>query len=298
MIDKTYSRRRFLRQSAVTMAGLPLLGMLPQMPVLKENPTVQDVIDLLIEACTGEPLSDTVDTVKSGDPTQLCTGIASTFLATAEVIKTAAEKDVNLIITHEPTFYNHLDETDWLENDPVYEYKRKLLEDNGIVVWRFHDYWHKHEPDGILHGFLRAVGWKPYLQENRENTCLIPETSLKELAAFFKGQLGLDRCFYAGDLDMRFRHVALLPGAWGREKQIQTLRREDVEVLVVGEVAEWETSEWVRDAQSAGLKKGLIVLGHAMSEEPGMEYLAEWLQPKVPDVPVHHLPAGDPFQPV
>jgi putative NIF3 family GTP cyclohydrolase 1 type 2 len=246
----------------------------------------------------GEPLQDTVDTVKSGDPTQPCTGIASTFLATAEVIKAAAERNVNLIITHEPTYYNHLDETDWLEDDPVYEFKRKLLEDNGIVVWRFHDYWHRHQPDGILHGFLKAVGWRPYLQEDRQNTCLIPETSLKELAAFFKGQLKLDRCFYVGDPALRFRNVALLPGAWGRLRQIETLRREDVEVVVVGEVLEWETCEWVRDAHTAGMKKGLIVLGHAMSEEPGMEYLTEWLRPKVPDVAVYHIPATDPFKPV
>jgi hypothetical protein len=73
------------------------------------------------------------------------------------------------------------------------------------------------------------------------------------------------------------------------------LRRDDVEVLVCGEVREWETSEYVRDAVSSGRSKGLIVLGHAKSEEPGMEWLAERLRLLLPEVAVFHIPAGNPF---
>ena len=39
----------------------------------------------------------------------------------------------------------------------------------------------------------------------------------------------------------------------------------------------------------------MIVLGHVFSEEPGMEWLAEWLQPKLPGIPVLHIPSGEPF---
>ncbi len=293
------TRRTFLHRAGAVAAGaaMPFWMLNTQAPSLQTNASIQDVIDLIVAAC-GPPIPNTVDTVKSGDPTRPCTGIATTFLATTEVIRQAVARGANLIITHEPTYYNHLDETDWLRDDPVYRYKRALLEDNGVVVWRFHDYWHQHEPDGILHGFLKAVGWLPYLQKDKEVTCVIPETTLQELAAFFKAQLGLRRTFYTGDPGMRFRQVALLPGAWGRQKQLEHLRRDDIEVAVVGEVAEWETCEWVRDANSAGLKKGLIVLGHAESEEPGMAYLADWLRPRVPEIDVTHLPATDPFQPV
>lgn len=293
------SRRAFLRQTSTVATGalFPFWSWNRDVPPLAAEATIQEVIDLIIGAC-GPPIADTVDTVKSGDPSRPCAGIATTFLATTEVIKRAVARGVNLIITHEPTFYNHLDETAWLEDDPVFRYKQALLEDNGVVVWRFHDYWHQHEPDGILHGFLQAVGWQPYLQRDVEVTCKIPETTLKELAAFFKAQLGLRRTFYTGDPDMCFRRVALLPGAWGRQKQLEQLRRDDIEVAVVGEVAEWETCEWVRDANSAGWSKGLIVLGHAESEEPGMNYLSQWLRPRVPGIEVVHLPATDPFQPV
>ena len=40
-----------------------------------------------------------------------------------------------------------------------------------------------------------------------------------------------------------------------------------VDALITGEVFEWETSEFARDAWHLGLGKGLIVTGHAASEE-------------------------------
>src|SRR5687768_18188792 len=43
--------------------------------------------------------------------------------------------------------------------------------------------------------------------------------------------------------------------------------------LFRSEVAEWETSEYIRDARAQGLQRSLVVLGHAQSEEPGMRWL-------------------------
>ncbi|MEO6686626.1 MAG: Nif3-like dinuclear metal center hexameric protein, partial [Dyadobacter sp.] len=82
---------------------------------------------------------------------------------------------------------------------------------------------------------------------------------------------------------------------WGGPMQVSTAEKEKPDVLIVGELSEWETAEYIRDARSFGQKISLIVLGHAMSEEPGMEWFAEWLQPKLPDVKITHLASGDPF---
>ncbi len=258
--------------------------------------TIQEVIDLIIDAIPGAPQEGSVDTVKAGDPSQSVTGIVTTFLATAKVIQTARERGANLIITHEPTFYHHLDEVDWLQGDPVYTAKRRLLEEHNLVVWRFHDYWHLHRPDGITTGALKKLGWQAYASPDELNLCLIPPTPLAELALFLKETFGSPMVRVMGDPAMTCRRVGLLLGAWGGRRQIQFLGRDDVEVLVCGEVREWETTEYVRDAAQAGREKGLIVVGHALSEEPGMEWLVPWLQPRVPDVPVTHVPAGDPFR--
>ena len=96
---------------------------------------------------------------------------------------------------------------------------------------------------------------------------------------------------------MPMTKVALLPGASGEVKQVKFLERDDVEVLVAGEASEWETVEYVRDAVTQGRHKALILLGHEVSEEPGMEYCAKWLQGLFPNIPVEFIKAGTPFVP-
>ena len=43
------------------------------------------------------------------------------------------------------------------------------------------------------------------------------------------------------------------------------------------------------------MNKAMIVLGHANSEEAGMEYCGKWLRQFVTEVPIKFIPAGDPF---
>jgi putative NIF3 family GTP cyclohydrolase 1 type 2 len=258
--------------------------------------TIQDVIDTIMASIPGAPREDTVDTVKSGDPSQPVTGIVTTFIATCRVIERAIELGANLIITHEPTYYTHRDEVAWLEGDPVYAFKRDMLESNGIVVWRFHDYWHMHRPDGIMTGVLKRLGWEAYTDPGQRGRCTVPATTLSELVTTIKERLGIETVRVAGDPSMPCRRVALFVGAVPGEMQVQALGQKEVDVLVCGETQEWTACEYVRDAACSGVQKALVVLGHANSEEPGMHWLVEWLRPRVPDVAITHVPAGDPFR--
>lgn len=308
MKKENLPRRNFLKQSSTaltitTIASTPLIACttakeMTQNKQMVKDWTIQEVIDLMIAKIPGGKKAETVDTVKIGDATQQVKGIVSTFLATVEVIEQAAWLGANFIITHEPTFYNHLDETDWLEKDPVYLHKKALLEKHNIVVWRFHDYWHTYRPDGILQGFLQEAGWQDYLDNSRENVCVLPEIKLKDLASFLKKQFNLTRTFYIGNPDLICKNVGILPGAWGGRAHIPFLGTENIEALIVGESAEWETVEYIRDAAHAGMKKGLIIMGHARSEEPGMRWLVDWLKPMIEGVKVTHVGAGDPLTPV
>ena len=257
--------------------------------------TVQQVIDTILSAVPGDRLPDTVDTLKSGRPEMVVTGIATTFIATRAVLQQAKELAANLVITHEPTFYNHRDEREGLEGDPVYEAKRAFLAENGIAVWRCHDYWHRHQPDGILEGFARKLEWKDYQDAEAPYRFWLPPTTLRALAARVKEQTGATLLRVAGDPELPCRGGIAIPGACPWEWHHQALSQAGTDVLICGESAEWQACEYVRDAAAAGQRKGLIVLGHCNSEEAGMEYLAEWLRPRVPGIPVTFLPAGDPF---
>jgi hypothetical protein len=76
--------------------------------------TAQQVIDR-IKAHVGVPWTlPTVDTFKAGDANTPVTGIAMTMMATFDVLQRAAREGKNLVITHEPTFYDHFDSTNTL----------------------------------------------------------------------------------------------------------------------------------------------------------------------------------------
>ena len=240
---------------------------------------------------------DTVDTVKAGDVAAPVRGVVVTFTATREVLARAIELGANLVITHEPTYYHGRDETDWLHGDPVYESKRAFIETSGIVLWRCHDGWHRREPDGICEGMAHAFGWAGRELAGRPGRYELDPVSLGDLACHCKTVVGLAAARVAGDPAMTCRRVALMPGAWGGRRQIVALGEPDIDAVICGESPEWETCEYVRDSAHTDRRKGLIVLGHANSEEAGMAWMVPWLRPLLPSaIPIAHVPAGDPFR--
>ena len=254
--------------------------------------TIQQAIDAIIAAVPGALPTDTVDTVKIGDPAQPLTGIVTTFLATVEVIEQASQLGANLVITHEPIFYNHRDETGWLADKPVYEAKRRLIERHGVVIWRFHDLLHTLKPDPTVAGLLEELGWEAYALPGQPHICRIPPMPLREIAGRAKTRLGIETLRVVGDLDMACQGIAVLPGCPGRGAQIGALAQPEVDVVITGEISEWETSEYVRDATRLGQGKGLLVLGHAASEEPGMRWVTPWLQARLPGIDIRFVPTG------
>lgn len=258
--------------------------------------TIQEVIDLILTTIPGAPFSETVDTIKSGDGQQEVKGIVTTMFATIDVIKKAASLGANFIIAHEPTFYNHRDDTAWLDESDVFRYKNDLLKKHSIVVWRFHDYWHTHRPDGVLMGVLSKLGWQDLYNSQNPRMIIIAPMSLGNLISHAKKSLGIRQVRFIGDSKQICKRICLSPGAAGGRSHIELLQKEKPDVLIVGEVAEWETAEYIRDAQAMKLPMSLIVLGHAESEEPGMEWLVSWLQPKVKQIKVSHIPSHYPFK--
>lgn len=262
------------------------------------NITAQQVIDR-IKTQVGVPWSsDTVDTFKAGNPDIPVTGIAVTMMATLDVLQRAVAAGDNLIITHEPTFYSHLDKPDDLplkEKDPVLAEKRAFIKQHNLIIWRFHDYWHRRSPDGIKAGVMHYLGWEKYEDPAQPYLFSIPETTVADLAEYLKTKLAIAGIRIVGDRKMKVTRVALSPGAAGFARETGALERPDIQVLILGETREWETVEYVADAIAEGKQKALIVLSHVPSEQPGMEECARWLKTFITEVPVQFVPTADPF---
>ena len=141
--------------------------------------TARDIVERIKKNVTCEWAAETVDTFKAGNPDDPVTGIAVTFMATMDVLKKAAEAGCNFIITHEPTFYNHLDEIADLKDDPVLTAKQNFIREHNLIVFRFHDHIHMTDPDGIVKGMVRAIGWERFVKTGETIVFDIPRSPSK-----------------------------------------------------------------------------------------------------------------------
>ncbi len=268
----------------------------PHVSAQVKQATAREVI-AAIQQHVGVPWQkETVDTFKAGNPDTPVTGIAVTMMATLDVLQRASAQGLNLVITHEPTFYNHMDTPEEMnQSDPVWAEKRAFIEKHGMVIWRFHDHWHMRRPDGIEAGMIHALGWEKF--QNAENPYLftLPETTLQTLAADVAKRLDSPVLRVVGNPQMKVTKIALSPGAAGFVTETHALELDNVQVLLIGETREWETVEYVADAVTEGKNKALIVIGHIPSEQAGMEECTGWLKSFLKDVPVQFVAAKQPF---
>ena len=295
LCDDIQSRRKFIYNlSTAVGAGMvlsiPMVSKASELIKSTEAYTVKQIIDLFMKQVPGAPFPNTVDTLKAGSPDTVVSGIVTSMFATIDVIRKAIDLGANFIIVHEPTFYNHADATEWLKNDDVYQYKRDLLEKHNIAVWRNHDTIHTLKPDGVTQGVLEQLEWQQYAGRDLANILTMPATSLKDLISHAKEKLDIEQVRYIGDAAQSCTRVLFIPGAAGGTRQIQAIEKVKPDVLICGEVSEWETAEYVRDARAKGDNLSLVLLGHIASEEPGSEFMLQWLKEHVPALKASHVP--------
>ena len=288
MQPKTISRRQVAQLAGVAAAtGGSLLS------AVQGTLTARQVIER-IQKNIGVPWqTQTVDTFKAGDPDTPVTGIATSFMATLDVLQRAVAAGTNLVISHEPTFYSHLDETKDLTADPIFRVKMDFIAKNKLVVWRFHDHWHARQPDAIYVALAQLLGWEKYSIDKGLMMYALPPTTLGALARDMQMRLKTQALRVIGDPRIEVSKVALSPGAAGPRMQMALMPKADV--YVCGEATEWEGIEYARDTIASGEKKGMILAGHVVTEEPGMNLCAQWLKTLIPGIQVEWIPAGDPF---
>jgi putative NIF3 family GTP cyclohydrolase 1 type 2 len=262
--------------------------------------TASEVVARIQKTFPVELRANTVDTFKAGDPETQVKGIAVTMMATLDVLQQAVKQGANLIITHEPTFYSHRDTTGALEseNDAVLAAKQKFIRDNGLVIWRAHDFPHATQPDIINFGIVEALGWRRHQRQGSTTAFDVPRTTLGDLTSISSRTLGARAARMSGDPSVGVSSVVLTQGFQGFPNNRRAIQAAKPDVVIIGEDHEWETIEYVVDAISAGQIKGLIVLGHISSEQAGMAELARRMRTFITEVPVHFIPTPDPFRPV
>ncbi|ASU36609.1 Nif3-like dinuclear metal center hexameric protein [Mucilaginibacter xinganensis] len=290
------NRRKFFVNTVKATGVLLLSPLVNNASVIinvDEGYTAGQIMDLFINQVPGGAITGTVDTLKSGNRDIKVTGVVTAMFATIDVIRKAIALGANFIIAHEPTFYNHADDTVWLANDEVYHYKADLLKQHNIAVWRNHDYIHSVVPDGVIQGVLDQLQWEKYADQKIPEIITLPATSLANLVGYVKEKLGIEKVRYIGDPAQSCARVLFMPGAAGGRQQILGIGQVKPDVLICGEISEWETAEYVRDARAKGDKIALVVLGHIASEDAGSEFMLSWIKKNIPSLKVTRVKPGN-----
>ena len=266
---------------------------------------VREVVEAIIENSGVPLLEETCDTLKAGSMENEVHGIAVTFMATIEVIQKAAEAGADLIITHEPTFYEHMDHPEWLEGSALYQKKMELINRHGISIWRYHDYLHGSKPDIIFEGLLEELGWlDKKAKNNTKNTSHVHSivelggTSLREVVNHIKSKLQMQHVRIVGNPDTVCNRVGVSVGGGSIDMDCDlghVMEEENLDVLICGDIVEWSIVPYVRDGAQLGLNKALIIVGHNRTEEVGMKYFAGNLEKYLKGLPVTMIESGEPF---
>jgi len=301
MKNNPVSRRQFAIIAGTVGAGRIALGQAATL-------TAEKVIDRLKAELGGDWPAAGPDGFKAGDPAIPVAGIATTAMATVEVLKRAARDGANLVLTYEPTFFGRADgpartgvstrgrggPVGVAPNDPVYQAKQEFLARNGLVVFRLRDHWQARKQNDMVTGLAESLGWTKYRVKPDDVLYDIPAMSAEGAVALVRSKLNLRGGLRAvGDRKAYIRRVMLHPGAMTNATMWQ--RYTDADLIVAGEVREWENTHFAADLHTAGEKPGLVTIGRVASEDPGMRVCASWLKTVVKEVPVRWISAGDPY---
>lgn len=284
--SKHLTRREFVLSSATGLVLAPHL--LAQGGAL----TAQQVVDRIRTNAGTAPPANTVDGIKAGDPATIVTGIATAVMVTIDALRRAAAARQNFIVVHEPTFYGPNDNPGARATDPVFLAKKKLIDDERLVIYRLHDQWNARTPSEAVKALASELGLNPVLSVG--DVYGVSNTTLGDLASQVRAKLGARGGLrVVGPLSLAVRRVLVSPGTTTVPITLAGLQEADA--VIAGEPREWEAVPYTYDTEAAGQPKGMIVLGRVLSEGPSMRACAAWLKSLVPEVPVEALPTVDPY---
>ncbi len=234
----------------------------------------------------------TCDGIKTGSPDKQLSRVGVTFYVTNAIIEEAARLGLDGIVTHEPTFYDHLDTSESRTASATARAKGARIDELGLVIIRLHDCWDSYPEYGIGDATARALGWtEPVSESGISRVFRIDETTLAGLARHVHQVLGSPNPRIFGDPEAMISTVGL---CWGHNslKSVIACVEAGADCVLMGEIAEWQGPQYALDSGVT-----MIYGGHCSTEKKGMESCRELLAESFPDVEFVYLDTPEVFGP-
>jgi putative NIF3 family GTP cyclohydrolase 1 type 2 len=286
--------------------------------------TAQQITDRIQQKLGSGWKDSSVDTFLAGNRDSEVKGVVTTFAPSLDVLRKAVASGKNMIVSRESPYWARAAGQarpgtgangggaangggrgrgqPSMDGDPVYRMKRDYIASNNLIVYRFFDNWNARPQDPQLQGLAKALGWEKFYKPSggepwatNNGFFAIPPATLKATAQSIKKTLNMKSIRVGGDPNIQVTKAALSHGMYWIADLKKMLAEPGVDLIVVGE-PQWENelSLYNFDLHAAGLKKGMIVLGQEVSEEPGCREMAAWLKSFISEVPVEWISTGEP----
>lgn len=248
--------------------------------------------------------SKTVDRIIIGDPETKIKRIGTCWMPYLETCKKAVEAGINVLVTHEPTFYTHWDLDEKHEdyysspefNRKLYieqvEKKKKWIYDNGLVIIRNHDTLDALKDIGIPFAFGKFLGFNNseiIASRTYYNVYRIGSQPAAVLAGKIARKLleiGQPGVAFYGDPDYPVTSVGVGTGCICDPMEFADLKP-DMFIAVDDVVRTWTQTAYASDTGQP-----LIIINHGTSEEMGIIMLNRLIMQKFPKIDTIHFDQG------
>lgn len=294
------SRREFLihaggAAAAATVAGSLLSAATGPATTQGAKPMKAiDVVEFFIARASWIKRDQTVDRVIVGDPNKSVRRVLVTWMPSLAAVHAAIDGRYDMIVAHEPTFYDHRDYRDNpqdLSKAEIAVQKKKLIEDSGLVIVRNHDAWDLFPDVGIPFAWAKHLGFtsKPVTLAggNYLHRYDIEPTTVGELSKRIAGRvalLGEDAVQVFGPADKVVSKIGVGTGCACNPTTFQYIGC-DFSIVSDDGTAYWRE---LQRAQDEG--HPFVRIHHGTSEEPGMVTLTDYINANIPGIEATHLP--------
>jgi putative NIF3 family GTP cyclohydrolase 1 type 2 len=256
---------------------------------------VGDILEHFLSRADWVNRETTVDRVIVGDAETEVESCLVSWMPSFGVLRHMVERDVRLLVCHEPTFWNHRD--DRPANDAGIHEKLEYIQDHGLVVLRNHDCWDRWPDVGIpwaWAGFLglgskpAAVGANGY-QHRYDIAPVSLEMFARHVAVRCAG-LGEPLVQVTGDGDLRVSRIGIGTGCGC---DIPTYREMGCDCSIVCDDG---SCYWAGIQRAKDFMHPVIRVNHGTSEEAGMLTLTKYINDHLQGVRAEHVPHGSTFR--
>lgn len=299
-------RKDFIKMSAMTgsyfAASILTKANNEEKGIKSAGMTAAELQKFLISLTLLKP--GTVDRFIIGDPETKIKKAGTCWMSDWKTCKKAVESGVNVLVTHEPTFYTHRD-LDEKEGDyfasPSFtkelyleqvEKKKKWINENGLVIIRNHDTMDALGDKGIPFALGNFLGFKNediIASRTYYNVYKVKSQTASGYAgkvAARLSEIGQPGVAFYGDPERVISSVGVGTGCICDPMEFADMKP-DIFISIDDVVRTWTQTAFAADTGNP-----LIVINHGTSEEMGMRSLNQIIRQQFPDLEVIHFNQG------